>query len=178
MDTIRVLLMNDEEMMARIEAVLYASSKPLSIKEIQLAAGTTSISKAVKLAREVAKKINTTMKSIEVVELDGSFVMQLKPSYNNIVKRFSAKPFLSNGVLKTLACIVHLQPVNSKRLLEIRGTQVYKHLKLLLQTGFIKYEKVGRNKVYMTSKKFQEYFGIKDGKLDLLKEKIAILEKA
>lgn len=170
--------MNEEEMMARIEAALYAAGKPLSIKEIQQAAGTNSSSKAAKLARVIAKKINENMQALEVLELeDGSFVMQLKLQYNNIVRKFASKPFLANSVLKTLSCIAYMQPVSAKQLVEVRGSQVYAHLKLLVQTGFVKYEKVGRNKVYRTSRKFQEYFGAES--VEVLKVKsMPILEKA
>lgn len=165
-------------MMARIEAALYAAGKPLSIKEIQQAAGTNSASKAARLARAIAKKTNSTMQALEILELeDGSFVMQLKLQYNNIVRKFASKPFLANSVLKTLSCIAYMQPVSSKQLVELRGSQVYAHLKLLLQTGFIKYEKVGRNKIYRTSRKFQEYFGAES--VEVLKVKgMPILEKA
>ncbi len=166
--------------MARVEAALYAAGKPLSVRDIQTAAGTNSASKAVKIAREVAKRINSSMQALEVIELqDGSFVMQLKLKYNSIVRKFADKPFLSNGVLKTLSCLAYMQPVSAKQLAEIRGSQVYAHLKLLLQSEFIKYEKVGKNKVYRTTKKFQEYFAIdSDERANILKSKIPILEKA
>lgn len=163
--------MDDAEMMARIEAALYAAGKPLSIKEIQSAAGTDSISKAARLAREVANTINTHLKALEVVELqDGSFVMQLRLRYNNIVRRFASKPLLPNSVLKTLSCIAYMQPVSAKELAEIRGSQVYSHLKLLLQSEFIRYEKVNRNRIYRTTRKFQEYFGIESLKMPILEK--------
>lgn len=165
-------------MMARVEAALYAAGKPLSIKEIQNAAGTNSISKAARLARAVAERVNENLSALEVLELeDGSFVMQLKLKYNDIVRRFASKPFLANSVLKTLSYIAYMQPVSAKDIANIRGSQAYSHLKQLLQTGFIKYEKVGRNKVYRTTRKFQEYFGVES--IEALKVKtLPVLEKA
>ncbi|MGH9879458.1 MAG: SMC-Scp complex subunit ScpB, partial [Nitrososphaerales archaeon] len=116
----------DLEMLARIEAALYASGRPLSIDELQRAAGTDSTNKAVKMAREVAHKFNSTMHALEVTELqDGSFVLQLKLHYNNVVKKFATRPFLSHATLKTLSCIAYMQPVTSKQLVEVRGSQVY-----------------------------------------------------
>ena len=64
--------------------------------------------------------------------------------------------------MKTLSYIVYEQPITSKRLVEIRGTQAYSHVKYLEQLAFIEHESVGRLKVYKTTKKFQEYFGISD----------------
>lgn len=167
----------DLEMLSRIEAALYASGRPLSIDELQKAAGTDSANKAVKIARELAKKINSTMNALEVVELqDGSFVLQLKLQYNAIAKRFATRPFLSHATLKTLSCVAYTQPVTSKRLAEIRGSQVYVHLKLLLQSGFLTYQKLGRLRIYQTTKKFQDYFGI-DGDLEKLKKRLVKTEK-
>jgi segregation and condensation protein B len=166
----------DREMLARIEAALYASGRPLSIDELQKAAGTDSVNKAIKIAREVSQKINSTMLALEVVELqDGSFALQLKLQYNNVVKKFATRPFLSHAALKTLSCIAYMQPVTSKKLAEIRGSQVYVHLKLLLQSGFLVYQKLGRLKIYQTTKKFQDYFGI-EGDIEILKKKLVKTE--
>jgi segregation and condensation protein B len=162
----------DIEMLARIEAALYASGRPLSVEELQRAAGTDSVNKAIKMTREVAQTINSHLHSLELVELqDGSFVLQLKLHYNNVIRRFATRPFLSHATLKTLSCIAYMQPVTSRQLVEIRGSQVYGHLKLLTQSGFLSYQKLGRLKIYQTTKKFQDYFGI-DGDLDKLKKKL------
>lgn len=167
----------DLEMLARIEAALYASGRPLSIDELQRAAGTDSTNKAVKMAREVAQKFNSTMRALEVTELqDGSFVLQLKLHYNNVVKKFATRPFLSHATLKTLSCIAYMQPATSKQLVEVRGSQVYAHLKLLHQSGFLTYQKLGRLKIYNTTKKFQDYFGV-DGDIEKLKKRLVKTEK-
>lgn len=166
--------MNDRdiEMLARIEAALYSSGRPLSVEEIQKAAGTDSMNKAVKMTRELANIVNSHMHALELVESqDGSFALQLKLQYNSVVRKFATKPFLSHATLKTLSCIAYMQPVTSKQLVEIRGSQVYVHLKLLVQAGFLSYQKLGRLKIYQTTKKFQDYFGI-DGDLDKLKKKL------
>jgi segregation and condensation protein B len=93
-----------------------------------------------------------------------------------VVKRFATRPFLSHAVLKTLSCVTYMQPVTSKQLAEIRGSQVYVHLKMLLQSGFLTYQKLGRLKIYQTTKKFQDYFGM-DGDIEKLKKKLVKTEK-
>jgi segregation and condensation protein B len=52
--------------------------------------------------------------------------------------------------------------VTSKRLVQIRGSQVYSHIKVLEQLQFVEHENLGRLKVYRTTPKFQNYFGITD----------------
>lgn len=162
----------DVEMLARIEAALYASGRPLSVEELQRAAGTDSANKAIKMVKELAQTINSRLHALELMELqDGSFALQLKLQYNNVIRKFATRPFLSHATLKTLSCVAYMQPVTSKQLVEIRGSQVYGHLKLLTQSGFLAYQKLGRLKIYQTTKKFQDYFGI-DGDLDKLKKKL------
>ncbi|MEM2760914.1 MAG: SMC-Scp complex subunit ScpB, partial [Nitrososphaerales archaeon] len=113
----------DVKMQARIEAALYAAGRPLSVDELQKAAGTDSVNKAIKITRDLSKTINSHLHALEVVELmDGSFVMQLKLSYNNVIRKFATRPFLSHATLKTLSCIAYMQPVTSKQLVEIRGS--------------------------------------------------------
>ena len=50
----------------------------------------------------------------------------------------------------------------SKRLVEIRGSKVYNHLKELQDLEFISHNNSGRVKVYNTTSKFKNYFGISD----------------
>lgn len=154
-------MQREDEMLARLEVALYASGRPLSIEDIQSAIGTDSRSKALKIARMLAEKVNSTFHALEVVESpSGSFVLQVKPSYYSIVRRFSSKPLLSKAALRTLAYIAYMQPVNVKRLAEVRGSQVYEHLRELRSLGFISYRVEGRSKMYYTTDKFAEYFGI------------------
>lgn len=148
-------------MLARLEVALYASGRPLSIEEIQSAIGTDSRSKALRVARMLAERVNSTFHALEVVESSsGLFVLQIKPSYYSVVRRFSSKPLLSKAALRTLACIAYMQPINAKRLVEVRGSQVYEHLRELKAQGFISYRVEGRSKLYCTTAKFAEYFGI------------------
>lgn len=152
----------EDEMLARLEVALYASGRPLSLEEIQSAIGTESRSKALKVARMLAERVNSTFHALEVVESpSGSFVLQIKPSYYSMVRRFSTRPLLSKAVLRTLAYIAYMQPVNAKRLAEVRGSQVYEHLRELRAMGFISYSIEGRrSRMYRTTSKFAEYFGI------------------
>jgi segregation and condensation protein B len=158
-----------DEIYARIEAALYSSGRPLTIDEIKGIIGTTSDARALKIVRELARKINSTCKALEIVELQGNrFVLQVKPEYYHIVKRFAPRPLLSKSALRTLSYIAYLQPINAKRLAEIRGSQVYEHIKELIDLKFIDYKVEGRTKLYYTTDKFYEYFGISDNK-DLAK---------
>jgi segregation and condensation protein B len=151
------------EIAARIEAALYSAGRPLSLEELVKASGTNSKEKTHRLINDLAKKVKSTFRAIEIAQLeDGNYVLQLRPEYTPLVRKFAQHPLLPPGALKTLSYVAYEQPVTSKRLVQIRGSQVYSHIKVLEQLQFVEHENLGRLKVYRTSPKFQNYFGITD----------------
>jgi segregation and condensation protein B len=162
----------DDDAIARLEAALYSAGRPLTIEELIKASGTESRTKTLTLMTNLVKKTKTVFRAIEVASLpDGSYVFQLKPEFNTVIRKYASKPLLPTATLKTLSYIAYMQPVSSKRLVEVRGSGVYMHLKLLQQLDYIEHQNVGRLKIYNTTEKFQKYFGIQGDK-DLLKQKL------
>ncbi len=153
----------DDEIIARIEVALYSAGRPLTIEEIAQTSGITSKEKIKRILNELINKTKVIFKAIEIKKLeDGTYVLQVKPQYLPVVKKFATKPQISNSVLKTLSYLAYEQPVTTKRLVEIRGSKAYIHLKELEQMGFVTHQSSGRIKIYQTTKKFQSYFGIND----------------
>src|SRR5712692_545663 len=162
----------DDEASARIEAALYSAGRPLTVEELIKASGTESRTKTLTLMTSLVKKVKSAFKAIEISSLpDGSYVFQLKPEFNTVIRKYASKPLLPTATLKTLSYIAYMQPVSSKRLVEVRGSGVYLHLRLLQQLDYIDHQNVGRLKIYNTTEKFQKYFGIQGDK-DLLKQKL------
>ncbi|HJU34662.1 MAG TPA: SMC-Scp complex subunit ScpB [Nitrososphaera sp.] len=161
----------EDEIAARIEAALYSAGRPLSLDELIRASGTNSKEKTQRVVNDLVKKANSTFRAIEIAQLDdGTYVFQLRPQYSPLVRKFAQHPLLPSGALKTLSYVAYEQPVTSKRLVQIRGSQVYSHIKVLEQLQFIQHENLGRLKVYRTTPKFQSYFGITD--LSAVKSKL------
>lgn len=153
----------EEEIAARIEAALYSAGRPLSVDELVRASGTNSKEKTLRVVSDLVKKTKAAFKAIEIAQLeDGTFVFQLRPEYAPLVRKFAQHPLIPSASLKTLTYIAYEQPVTSKRLVQIRGSQVYSHVKILEQLQFVEHENLGRLKVYRTTPKFQNYFGITD----------------
>lgn len=165
-----------DEIRARIEVALYCSGKPLSVDELVKASGITSREKTIQVITDLMNAINSQLKALEIAKLeDGTFVLQVKPIYLSIVRKFSHQPILSQASLKTLSYIAYEQPVTSTRLVRIRGSQVYLHLKELHSHGFVRHDALGRLKVYKTTEKFASYFGIPN--MDLLKRNLVTTGK-
>ncbi len=162
----------DDEAIARLEAALYSAGRPLTIEELIKASGTESRAKTLALMTGIVKKTKSAFRAIEIVSLpDGSYVFQLRPEYNTVIRKYASKPLLPTATLKTLSYVAYMQPISSKRLVEVRGSGVYLHLRLLEQLAYIEHQNVGRLKIYNTTEKFQKYFGIQGDK-DLLKQKL------
>lgn len=153
----------EKETIARIETALYSAGRPLAINELQKASGLSSKDKVTKILRDLIKRTKDNFTALEIVELDDHrFVFQVKSDYLPLVRKFAHQPIIPSAALKTLSYIAYEQPVTSKRLVQIRGSQVYTHLRDLKNHSFIEFEAVGRTKLYKTTKNFQEYFGIND----------------
>ena len=167
-----VKIESDDEATARLEAALYSAGRPLTMEELIRASGTESRTKTLAIMTNIVKKTKSAFKAIEVASLpDGSYVFQLKPEYNAVIRKYASKPILPTATLKTLSYIAYMQPISSKRLVEVRGSGVYLHLKFLQQLDYIEHQNVGRMKIYTTTDKFQKYFG-SQGDKDLLKQKL------
>lgn len=150
-----------KEMTAKVEAALYASGRPLDAEELARVAGTTSQRKAVMVAREIAKTVNGSLKAVEVVEYSGPrFAMQLKAEYTQVARKFATRPLLSLGATRTLSFIAYFQPIHTSELVLKRSSNVYQHLRELADVGFVVGERVGRSKVYKTTPRFADYFGL------------------
>ena len=161
----------EEEVAARIEAALYSAGRPLSTEELIKASGTNSKEKTVRIVNDLVKKTKSIFRAIEIAQLeDGTYVFQLRPEYTPLVRKFAQHPLIPSSALKTLSYVAYEQPVTSKRLVQIRGSQVYSHVKILEQLQFVEHENLGRLKVYRTTPKFQNYFGITD--MNAMKSKL------
>lgn len=150
-----------KEAQARIEVALYASGRPMSLEELSKVARVGSRRRLRELLLELSRKINGDFAALELKEMEGPmYSLQLKPQYNSIAKKFATKPLLSGAVLRTLSYVVYLQPVTSHDLVERRGSQVYSHLKDLVEVSFVRAEKRGRSRVFTTTEAFADYFGL------------------
>ena len=149
------------DVLAKVEAALYASGRPLSLEEISRVAGTASERKATAIAREVARTVNGSMQAVEVVEYAGpKFAMQLKAQYNQTARKFATRPLLTRAALRTLSFIAFFQPISAAELVLRRSSTVYQHLKELEEVGFVVGERQGRSKNYRTTPRFADYFGL------------------
>lgn len=155
-----------------IEAILFASDQPLSLKEIQ-----SCLTKLFGLelnAAEVEERLNTIMEkyhtgdfAFEVVPLAGGFQFLTKPEYHGAVAELLKNKMnkkLSTNALETLSVIAYKQPVSKSEIEQIRGVNCDYTVQKLLEKELIviagRSESVGRSLLYATSPTFMNYFGL------------------
>jgi segregation and condensation protein B len=146
------------ERAAIIEALIFVSDEPLSVKMIAdvLKEDKQVISETV---AALAEEFNGRNGGLQLREVAGGWHVRAF-----LKTRPSAK--LTIASLETLAVIAYRQPVTVPEILEIRGVQSPSAIKTLLDKKLIvakgRKETVGRPMMYGTSKEFLLQFGLKD----------------
>jgi segregation and condensation protein B len=169
---------------AVVEALLFASQKPLSLKEI--AAALTSGAEFFEEGPEAAlAKVNEAeiIDSVhrlqnEYTELGRAFCLVEQVSGWVLVSRIEYQVWvrqlfpemrptrLSAPALETLAIIAYRQPITKADVEAIRGVTVDGVMQKLLDAGLLKItgraEIPGRPLLYITTQHFMEHFGLKN----------------
>lgn len=159
---------NQAERAAVIEALIFVSEEPLSVKALAdvLKEEKTVVGETVAW---LAQEFNARNSGLQLREVAGGWQFATRPEYHEHVRAFlktrpSAK--LTIASLETLAVIAYRQPVTVPEILEIRGVQSPSAIKTLLDKKLIvakgRKDAVGRPMMYGTSKEFLLQFGLKD----------------
>ena len=158
-----VKTLGEEEMTqlkSKIEAVLFVTSRAMSIKEI------AEILKQDELNVESALldlmfDYSSREGALEIDDEDG-YILQVRQEHLDIVEKLCPVE-LKPAVLKTLTVIALKQPIRQSYLKELRGANAYEHVQELLEKGMISRnkDKNGRSYNIRTTKKFEEYFKLK-----------------
>lgn len=149
------------ERLALLEAALYAAGRPVDIENLKTVIRTRSNKVITRLIEKLARRYEVRGSALEVKAIpEKRAVMRLKPDYSTMVKRFTNRPLLTIGPLRTLSYIAYHQPVEQVKVVTDRGSHVYNHLKLMEEMGLISRERInGRGYVVETTAYFSEYFG-------------------
>jgi segregation and condensation protein B len=168
--------MEISNLIPHIEALIFASDKPLAAAEIteliNQAFGFMEdkiVPEQVDAALEgIVEKYNSEFYPFEVRESGGGWQFLTKKDFHKTVAQLNGEKFLkrlSAAALETLAIIAYKQPVTKGEVEAIRGVSSDYAVQKLLEKELIiitgRNEKLpGHPLVYVTSKNFMDYFGI------------------
>ncbi len=158
--------MTRKEQLHILEALLFASSEPLTQSRINLVF-LDDPPQLINLIPELQDKFSKESRPLEIQEIAGGYQITTRSEYETWVRRLlnkSGKLTLSQAALETLAIIAYKQPVNRFDIEAIRGVDCSGVLKTILERSLIKIkgrdEGPGRPLLYATTDIFLEYFGL------------------
>lgn len=159
-----------------IEALIFASDKPLPVPEIE-----EMLNKAIAFIEDratadqvneaieaIAEKYSSEFYAFEVVESGGGWQFLTKKEFHPTISQLYGDKFLkklSVASLETLSIIAYEQPVTKSEIEQIRGVNCDYAVQKLLDKELVtiagrKEESPGKPLIYTTSRSFMDYFGI------------------
>jgi segregation and condensation protein B len=172
--------MSDKESkLARLEAILYATGKPLSLATIVANLKLENEQEAKQLTLRLSELYQQDGSPLEVKHLpEDRVVIQLKTEYTKEARKFSIRPLLTTGPLRTLSYIAYNQPIEQREVAIARGSQAYQHIKQLVQLGFIEKEKgKARAKLLKTTDDFADRLGLSRDRSNMKRQLRSLFHK-
>src|SRR5687768_9429279 len=168
-----------------IESILFASQKPLNVRELRDILNSAAEKPEEESAKafkkvpeadisgaldELEKDHAQTGRSYYLACVAGSWQFVTRPEYMPWLRTLfgvkSRPPRLSQPALETLAIVAYRQPITRAEIEQVRGVAVDGVVATLLERGLIenagRAEVVGRPMTYATTPLFLEYFGLRN----------------
>jgi segregation and condensation protein B len=168
--------MEISDLVPHIEALIFASDKPLTAMEMTELLNNAFSFMEDKLTLDqvqtgidgIVVKYNSEFYPFEVRESGGGWQFLSKKTYHKTIAQLNGEKFLkrlSVAALETLAIVAYKQPITKGEIESIRGVNSDYSIQKLLEKELIVI--TGRNEdmpgkplIYATSKTFMDYFGI------------------
>ena len=150
---------------AIIEAILFASGEPVTLKKISETIEQSELLTQ-KLIFKLKDKYEKEDRGFQIIQLEDSYQMSTNPKYFEYIEilfKSSPKKQLSQTLLETLAIVAYKQPITKSQIQEIRGVtsdhQINKLVELNLVIEMGRMDSPGRPILFGTSTEFLRYFG-------------------
>ena len=164
------------EIIPHIEALIFASDKPLSNADLLELVNSAlafiedrATSEQVDAAIDgINEKYAAEFYAFELKQIGGGWQFLTKKEYHKTVAQLNGDKFLkrlSTAALETLAIIAYKQPITKSEMEAIRGVNCDYAVQKLLEKDLViisgrNEDAVGKPLIYATSKSFMDYFGI------------------
>jgi len=150
-----------------VEALLFASDFPLSIKKISEIIDDMTEEEAAEIVQGLQSEYENLGRGFILRHVAGGYEFVTKPDYAVWIKKLQAerrRTRLSHAGLEITAIIAYRQPVNRADIEKIRGVDSGGALRTLLERNLIKIagrvESPGRPLIYKTTDEFLRFFGV------------------
>lgn len=166
-----------DEKRALIEAALFMTAEPLTVKQLSKISGIRSDERIVKILDEIRNDLDKDNRGFELVYIGEGYQLRVKNKFLPTVSSLTPHSDLSDGMLRTLGIVALKEPVSQSYIIKVQGNKAYDYIKNLEKRGLLKSEKSGRTRLISTTKEFEKYFGKSINEIrQLLKEVINVEE--
>jgi segregation and condensation protein B len=157
-----------DELMGRLEAILFAAEEPMTTRRLAKLLGLASDVDAEKLVARLREWMQQDGSAFEPQPVGDGIQMTTRPELAEPLRAWlsaqeSAVP--SEATLRTLAVVAHGQPVTRADVDAVRGAPSAEILRNLVDVGWVQVvgheDSLGRPKLYGTTRKFLQEFGIR-----------------
>jgi|SRR5579863_7827862 len=170
--------MEEGELRAIIEGVLFMSEEPLSVERLSDVLEGADKERILVALTDLEVAFRQAERGLQIVQVAGGYQIVTRPEIAPWIKRLEkikSANRLSKPSLEALAIVAYRQPATRAEIEEIRGVDSAGVLKTLVDRRLVKIvgrkEIVGRPMMYGTTRDFLGYFGLPDlSALPILKE--------
>jgi len=159
----------EDEAKRALEALLFAADEPLSIARIREVLEGLDARQIRRLVEELRQDYERQRRAFTIEEIAGGYQMLTRAEFASLIKELYGTrkgAHLSPAALETLAIIAYKQPIKRTDIEDIRGVDSSGVLRTLLEKRLAKIagrdEGLGRPILYGTTKKFLEFFGLRN----------------
>ena len=151
--------MRQEKLKSVIEAALYMSNEPISIKQLSKMFKSDT-EKIKEIIEEFRRDLENSERGIHLIETSKGYQIRVKPEFAPLVRRLTPYKDLGRGLLRVLALVAYKQPITQSEIVKVIGNRTYEYVKRLKERGLINTIKQGRTKALIPTKEFANYFGL------------------
>lgn len=160
--------MERNEIKAIIENILLAADQPVTADQLFTTLHNDVDKNGLKeILRELTEDYSA--RNLQIIEVASGYQLATRHEYYEWIKKYLKldRTFkLSQPALDTLSIIAYKQPITKTEVEQIRGVDSSGVVRTLLEKNIVapagRKKVLGRPMMYRTSRKFLEYFGLKD----------------
>jgi len=152
-----------------LEAILFAASEPITVKQFQHALPAMNVREIRKALTEIQDDYQSTNRSFRLMEIANGYQICTRPEFSDWIRKFyiqQVRVTLSPSALETLAIVAYKQPVTRNEVSTIRGVNSDSVISSLVEKELVcvsgRKEGAGRSLLFSTTDTFLQQFGLKD----------------
>jgi len=160
--------MEENNLKSAIEALIFASEKPVTIEQIKKTLGNLDAAGVSEVIEELKNEYDALNRGIRIIEIAGGFQMITRQTFAHFLKKLFKNrnsDRLSKPALESLAIIAYKQPLTKAEIESLRNVNVDGVMKNLIDKNLIRIcgrkKLPGRPFVFGTTREFLEHFGLK-----------------